>query len=100
MSALSPLRRPAWLPTDRWPFPTAALHTPAGRIAVTDAGEGPTLLFVHVGSWSFVWRDVLLDLSRGYRTVALDAPGSGLSSHPAGPVTLHAAAEAVGDVID
>jgi pimeloyl-ACP methyl ester carboxylesterase len=100
MTALSVLHRPAWLPTERWPFPTAALNTRAGRLAVTDVGDGPTLLFIHVGSWSFVWRDVLLDLASRYRVITVDPPGSGLSSRPSAPVTLHAAADAVGDVID
>ncbi|MBV9651144.1 MAG: alpha/beta fold hydrolase [Pseudonocardiales bacterium] len=100
MSALTPLPRPAWLPRERWPFPTAALATPVGQIAVTDVGEGPTLLFVHVGSWSFVWRDLLVALSPHYRCVALDAPGSGLSSRPEVVVSLEAAALAVGAVIE
>ena len=40
------------------------------------------LLLVHAGMWSFIWRDVISDLSRDFRCVALDFPGSGLS--PAG----------------
>jgi pimeloyl-ACP methyl ester carboxylesterase len=100
MSALNPIQRPAWLPHERWPFPTAALITPVGRIAVTDVGSGPTLLFVHVGSWSFIWRDLLLELSPQYRCITIDAPGSGLSSHPDSPVSLRGAAAAVRSVID
>jgi haloalkane dehalogenase len=76
------------------------LATPVGQIAVTDIGSGPTLLFVHVGSWSFVWRDLLLELSPHYRCVTLDAPGSGLSAHPHSPVSLRGAASAVGSVIE
>lgn len=100
MSALTAIQRPTWLPAEHWPFPTATLMTPVGRIAVTDIGSGPTLLFVHVGSWSFVWRDLLLQLSPHYRCVALDAPGSGLSAHPDSPVSLRGAARAVGSVIE
>src|SRR5581483_2697717 len=48
MSAPTLLPRPAWLPRERWPFPTEALATAVGQIAVTDVGEGPTLLFVHI----------------------------------------------------
>jgi pimeloyl-ACP methyl ester carboxylesterase len=96
MSAVTAIQRPTWLPAEHWPFQTAALMTPVGRIAVTDIGSGPTLLFVHVGSWSFVWRDLLLQLSPHYRCVALDAPGSGLSAHPDSPVSLRGAARAVG----
>jgi pimeloyl-ACP methyl ester carboxylesterase len=100
MNALMPIQRPGWLLHERWPFPTARLVTPVGRIAVTDIGSGPTLLFVHVGSWSFIWRDLLLELSPHYHCVTLDAPGSGLSSHPDSPVSLRGAAAAVRSVID
>jgi len=100
MNGINVIQRPTWLPAEHWPFPTPALMTPVGRIAVTDIGSGPTLLFVHVGSWSFVWRDLLLQLSPHYRCVALDAPGSGLSAHPDSPVSLRGAARAVGSVIE
>ncbi|HYZ36351.1 MAG TPA: alpha/beta fold hydrolase [Pseudonocardiaceae bacterium] len=100
MSAPTLLPRPAWLPRERWPFPTGALATAVGQIAFTDVGEGPTLLFVHVGSWSFIWRDLLVALSPHHRCVALDAPGSGLSSHPDSVVGLESAALAVSAVID
>jgi haloalkane dehalogenase len=100
MTALTPLPRPKWLPTEHWPFDTASLVTPVGRIAVTDAGDGPTLLFVHVGSWSFIWRDLLIALRPDYRCITLDAPGSGLSSQAMSPVSLATAAAAVIAVID
>jgi haloalkane dehalogenase len=100
MRAPSAIQRPTWLSAEQWPFPTAVLATPVGRIAVTDIGSGPTLLFVHVGSWSFVWRDLLLELSPHYRCVTLDAPGSGLSAHPHSPVSLRGATRAVGSVIE
>ena len=95
-----PIQRPQWLQHERWPFATAALATPVGRIAITDIGSGPTLLFVHVGSWSFIWRDLLLELSPHYHCVTIDAPGSGLSAHPGSPVSLRSAATAVGSVIE
>jgi pimeloyl-ACP methyl ester carboxylesterase len=100
MRDLKGIQRPTWLTAEHWPFPAAALATPVGRIAVTDIGSGPTLLFVHVGSWSFVWRDLLLELSPHYRCVTLDAPGGGLSAHPHSPVSLGGAARAVGSVIE
>lgn len=100
MNALTAIQRPDWLPAEQWPFPMAALTTPVGRIAFTDIGTGPTLLFVHVGSWSFVWRDLLLELSPHYRCVTLDAPGSGLSSQPDSPVSLRGAAIALSSLIE
>jgi pimeloyl-ACP methyl ester carboxylesterase len=101
MTTLEPLDRPNWLPRSAWPWPTGSLATPAGRIAVTDAGSGPPLLLVHTGTWSFVWRDLLRALTPQFRCIALDAPGCGrserLSTHRA---TLAASAAAVGSVID
>jgi hypothetical protein len=79
MKTLPVIDRPAWLSTSAWPWPTYALEHDTGRIAVTDVGHGPPLLFVHVGSWSFVWRDVLARLQNDFRCIALDAPGCGLS---------------------
>ncbi len=92
--------RPGWLPEQSWPWRSRAFDTPVGRIAVTDIGAGPTLLFVHVGAWSFVWRDLLLLLQDKFRCVTVDAPGCGLSERMPGAVTLAAAGEAVTSVID
>ena len=99
MRTLAPLDRPDWLPSSAWPWDTYALSQPQGRVAVTDTGRGPTLLFVHVGSWSFVWRDVLLRLQNDFRCITVDAPGSGLSDPVPNP-TLAQAGEAVTAVID
>lgn len=99
MKALPVLDRPAWLLPSAWPWPTYSVDSADGRIAVTDVGAGPTLVFVHVGSWSFVWRDVLLRLENRFRCVALDAPGCGLSDRTGRAATLAAAGDAVGAVI-
>lgn len=99
MKTLATLDRPSWLPSSAWPWQTSVLSHAHGRIAVTDTGHGPTLLFVHVGSWSFVWRDVLLRLQNDFRCVTVDAPGCGLSDRLANP-TLTQAGGAVMAVID
>ena len=55
----------------------------------TDEGEGPTLLFVHAGMWSFVWRDVIARLREDFRCLSLDFPGQGLSAaKPGYPPTV------------
>jgi haloalkane dehalogenase len=100
MQTLPIIERPAWLTASAWPWSTHALAHDTGRIAVTDVGEGPTLLFVHVGSWSFVWRDVLALLQNDFRCVALDAPGCGLSDRSERTATLANAADAVTVVVD
>jgi pimeloyl-ACP methyl ester carboxylesterase len=99
MKTLATLDRPSWLPASAWPWQTYTLRHGGGRIAVTDAGHGPTLLFVHVGSWSFVWRDVVLRLQNDFRCVTVDAPGCGLSDRVPAP-TLAQAGDAVLAVID
>lgn len=71
--------RPAWLPADVWPFELRSMDRGAGRVSFTDVGRGQPLMFCHAGMWSFLWRDVILALSRQYRCVTFDPPGSGLS---------------------
>jgi pimeloyl-ACP methyl ester carboxylesterase len=100
MKTLPVIRRPHWLTSSAWPWPTYALDHDDGPLAVTDIGGGAPLLFVHVGSWSFVWRDVLLRLQPDFRCVAVDAPGCGLSARTEAAPTLAAAADAVTAVLD
>jgi haloalkane dehalogenase len=96
-----PCERPDWLKPQSWPFETRRLTTPVGDVAVTDAGSGPLVLLVHVGLWSYVWRDVIAELVPGHRCIALDAPGAGLSERVASKDTsLDAASRAIGAVMD
>lgn len=96
-----PLPRPDWLTEDVWPFQIYGLEVNRSTIAVTDVGRGPTLLFVHTGTWSFIWRDVMLRLSHDFRCVSLDAPGTGQSSRlPGRAITLERSAAAVAAVIE
>ena len=95
-----PIARPKWLPADIWPFETAALDVDGDRVAVTDVGQGPALLF-YTGIGSFVWRDLLVRLSGEFRCVVADPPGIGLS----GPIerqeaTLARSARTVTAAID
>ena len=95
------LARPGWLTPEVWPFDTRTIESDGVAIAVTDVGTGPTLLFVHTGMWSFVWRDLLVRLSDEFRCVAFDAPGTGRSGRPGRRgTTLAAAARATGAVVD
>ena len=92
-SARAPIDRPDWLSRDVWPFTvnTLLVAGPDGphRVAYTDVGSGPTLLFSHAGQWSFVWRDVIVDLADDFRCIAYDSLGSGLSDRvPAGEQRL------------
>lgn len=73
------LARPDWLPEPQWPFELRQCDVNGNRIHYVDVGQGPALLFVHAGMWSFVWRDVIVELAQDFRCIALDFPGSGLS---------------------
>ena len=75
----SNIERPDWLPYSEFPFELRSVDLPSGHVGYVDEGQGPTMLFVHAGMWSFVWRDVIVRLRGSYRTVTLDFPGFGLS---------------------
>lgn len=51
MKSLAALDRPSWLSSSAWPWQPYLLSHHQGGIAVTDIGDGPAVLFVHVGSW-------------------------------------------------
>src|SRR5579864_4600064 len=97
---ITPLARPTWLPESVWPFQSSAIEVEGAKIAITDVGRGPTLLFVHTGFWSFIWRDVILRLAPDFRCVCFDAPGTGQSDRlPAASISLEKAAHALTSVI-
>ena len=75
-----PVNRPDWLPEERFPFAVRELTLPGGDITYLDEGDGPVLLFVHAGMWSFIFRDVITRLATDFRCVTLDFPGFGLAS--------------------
>src|SRR6266481_2768722 len=56
---LKPLSRPRWLSEPVWPFQSSSIEVDGSKVAVTDVGRGPVLLFVHTGFWSIIWRDVI-----------------------------------------
>src|SRR5216684_4149968 len=72
---------------DEWPLPSRFLHIGRHTIHCVDVGQGPTILFVQTAAWSFIWRDVITRLRLSFRCVALDFPGTGLSS-PAAPADI------------
>lgn len=100
MMKLQPLRLPAWLPPDLWPFETFALPVDGSSIALSARGRGPALLF-YTGVGSFIWRDVMLSLSSTFHCVTLDPPGIGLSAPvPRDAISLERSARAVEAAIE
>ncbi|HEV3114753.1 MAG TPA: alpha/beta fold hydrolase [Candidatus Binataceae bacterium] len=100
-AAMQPLLRPSWLPERVWPFGSLRLEVDGAGVAATDVGEGPALLFVHTGMWSFIWRDVMTRLLNDFRCVAFDAPGTGQNDRlPASEISLERASRAVTAIIE
>lgn len=66
-----------------YPFESRFLETPAGRQHYLDEGKGEPIVFLHGNpSWSFAFREVIAALRSGYRCVAPDHIGMGLSDKP------------------
>jgi haloalkane dehalogenase len=93
--------RPAWLPGSVWPFQSFGVEAADGSVlAVAEAGKGPVLLFVHVGAWSFIWRDLIQRLAPDFRCVFFDAPGNGQTRDASsGTVAMEGAGHAVAAVV-
>lgn len=73
-----------WLDKTEYPFQNQFTEIDGHKIHYIDEGKGETILFVHgTPSWSFDFRNVIKDLSRNYRCIALDHLGFGLSDKPA-----------------
>jgi haloalkane dehalogenase len=88
---------PEWLPSTTYPFRLRSLDLGDDSVAYVDEGEGPTLLFVHTGMWSFIFRDVITRLRDDFRCITLDFPGYGLSPEPAdGDLDLEAQSRLLG----
>jgi len=97
---ITPLARPTWLPESVWPFQSSAIEVEGAKIAITDVGRGPVLLFVHTGFWSFIWRDVILRLAPDFRCICFDAPGTGQSDRlPVDSISLDRASRALTAII-
>ena len=68
---------------DEYPFRSHFYELDGLRYHYVDEGDGETLLLVHGNpTWSFAWRNLIKDLSRDYRVVAVDHIGCGFSDKP------------------
>lgn len=85
---------PAWVPRNLYPFEDHFVELEGSRVHYIDEGSGPTILFLHGNpTWSFLYRNIVLDLRDSFRCVALDYPGFGLST-PSPDYSYTAAAHA------
>lgn len=77
----TPGRRPDWVSAELYPYTSRFIEVDGHVVHYIDEGAGPVLLFLHGNPvWSFLYRQVIGDLSERFRCVALDLPGFGLSS--------------------
>ena len=73
---------PSWL-APAMPFPRRMATIHGHRIHFIDSGEGIPVLLMHGNpTWSFLWRKVIPQL-QGFRVIAPDLLGLGLSDKPA-----------------
>jgi haloalkane dehalogenase len=65
-----------------YPFTSRWFESSVGRMHYIDEGQGRPILLVHGNpTWSFLYRKLIPQLS-GFRSIAMDHPGFGLSAHP------------------
>jgi len=75
------------VPSSDWsaeyPFAPHFLDLGGVKLHYVDEGTGPVVLFVHGNpTWSFAWRNLIKDLSRDHRVIAVDHVGCGKSDKP------------------
>lgn len=72
--------RPEWFDETLYPFESRWLELDGHTVHYIDEGAGPTLLMLHGNpTWSFLYRRMVTSLRDGFRCVAVDYPGFGLS---------------------
>lgn len=78
-------KTPNWLDTSLYPFKSNYIQVHSGYMHYIDEGYGDTILYVHgTPTWSFLYRDIILSLSKKFRCIAIDHIGFGLSEKPEG----------------
>jgi haloalkane dehalogenase len=66
-----------------FPFQSKWFESDVGPVHYVDEGAGQPILFLHGNAtWSFIYRGIIIRLKRGFRCVAPDYPGFGLSVRP------------------
>jgi pimeloyl-ACP methyl ester carboxylesterase len=66
-----------------YPFENKSFASSGGSLNYVDTGNGPAVVMIHGNpTWSFFYRDLILDLQDSHRCLALDNLGCGLSDKP------------------
>jgi haloalkane dehalogenase len=75
--------QPTWLNKKNFPFKSRWINIDGNQLHYVDEGSGEVILFVHgTPEWSFGFRDLIKELSKNYRCIAVDHLGFGLSNKP------------------
>jgi haloalkane dehalogenase len=73
-----------WIDRKEYPFVSRYFQTPAGKLHYVDEGDGQPIVMLHGNpTWSFLYRNLIKQLSPRYRCIAPDHIGFGLSDKPA-----------------
>lgn len=75
--------QPKWLNQQEYPFSSNYFEVGGHHLHYIDEGQGEVLLFVHgTPSWSFDFRNVIKEMRKINRCIAIDHMGFGLSDKP------------------
>jgi pimeloyl-ACP methyl ester carboxylesterase len=75
---------PKWLNRREYPFTVHTFDTIDGRTSYVDEGKGRPILFLHGNmTWSYLFRDLVIEFAEERRCIAPDLLGFGLSDKPA-----------------
>lgn len=84
-----------------YPFVPKRIRVETGELSVVDEGEGPVVVMVHGNpSWSFLYRDLILQLRGRYRCIALDHQGCGFSTDQPHRMRMAEHSHNLGQVLD
>lgn len=74
-----------WIDREEYPFESHFFQVPGGNLHYVDEGSGSPIVMVHGNpSWSFLYRKLIRRFRSGYRCIAIDHLGFGLSDKPEG----------------
>jgi haloalkane dehalogenase len=77
------IKRPFEVDLSEYPFKDHWLSYHDGNVHYIDEGQGPTVLILHGNpTWSYLYHNVIKELSSECRLIALDYPGFGMSKAP------------------
>lgn len=72
-----------WIDRNEYPFASHYFQTPAGKLHYVDEGDGQPVVMLHGNpTWSFLYRNLIKQLSPRFRCIAPDHIGFGLSDKP------------------